>query len=450
MHLILPLKLLLGLVMGLLIGLERESRDIIEKPKEEKGLESEFHLAGVRTFSLISTLGVITGLLINNYQSIALIIASSFFILSIAYYVINSLITKDFGITTELAIMLTFIIGFLISTEFFPLQIIFAITIVLTLILSKKEAVNLAIKGIQREEINAFISYALIAVVILPFLPNQSYSLSDIPGFINLLSTYGVQAGDLSKIELINPFNLWFIIAIITGVDMAGYILERTIGKKKGLLLASMVGGFISSTATTQSLAQESKTGKNTNSLVASAVFANLVSYFSLFILMASINGPYLVSVTPVWSSTIFGAFLVGLFFLLKKGKVNNEEKSLNKEKETEIFAMIPAIKFAFLFLTIKIVSQIALLYFGQSGFYIASAIASLTGTDAAIINVSTLVGKTIDLETAILAFILISTVNLIAKSFYSFIQGKKEFAYKFAIGMFVVIMFSFAGLLFV
>lgn len=450
MDFLVPVKLFLALIIGVIIGLERESRDSHEKAIIKQGGEKEFHSAGIRTFSLISTLGAVSAFLLKDYLPFSIIITSSFFLLMISYYVINSLITKDFGITTELAIIFTFILGFLVATEIFPLQIIFAITIILALILSKKESVTTIIKSIQREEINAFISYALIAVVILPFLPNQSYSLSDIPGFVSLLSTYGIQAGDLSKIELVNPFSLWFIIAIITGVDMAGYVLERTIGKKKGVLLASMVGGFISSTATTQSLAQESKTGKNTNSLVASAVFANLVSYFSLFILMASINGPYLVKVTPVWLSTIFGAFLVGLFFLLKKGKTDNEEKSLKTEKEIEIFAMIPAIKFALLFLTIKIVSQIALLYFGQSGFYIASAIASLTGTDAAIINVSTLVGKTISLETAILAFILISTVNLMAKSFYSFIQGKREFAYKFGVSMAIVIIFSFIGLLFV
>ena len=71
--------------------------------------------------------------------------------------------------------------------------------------MTKKDEKNEAVSDISRIEIDAFVSYAIVALVILPFLPNQTYSLSDIPGAMGFFQNFGVNAERLARIELLNP-----------------------------------------------------------------------------------------------------------------------------------------------------------------------------------------------------------------------------------------------------
>ena len=88
------------------------------------------------------------------------------------YYAIGSMHTGDFGMTTEVAIFFTFLIGMLPMLDIVPLQIIVAIFVVLAMILSIKAKTQELVAGVSSKEIQAFINYAIVSLVILPFLPN--------------------------------------------------------------------------------------------------------------------------------------------------------------------------------------------------------------------------------------------------------------------------------------
>jgi uncharacterized membrane protein (DUF4010 family) len=404
---------------------------------------------GVRTFSLITLLGTTAGLLRPDYFVLFITLNITFMLMVLAYYIVGSLLTGDNGITTEIAVVFAYLIGLFISLGIFPVQLVIALAVVLILVLSYKQKVHSFVAGITRGEINAFISYAIIALVILPFLPNISYFLTDIPSFSSILSTYGIDLGIFGQVEILNPFKLWLVVALITGVDVLGYLLEKTVGKKKGWLLASMAGGFISSTATTQSLAQQSNKSGSTNLLVAAAIFANLSSFFQLFLLIAVFNPGLLVRSTVMILAMIVVATISG-FILLRSKREESVESLAETEvnlKEVNIFSLVPALKFAVLFLTIRVVSKVALIMFGDSGFLATSAIASLAGLDAVIINLSELAGVSISLNTAVFAIIIANAVNLLGKVVYSFIQGNRRFAWKFSISMFLIILSSLVGL---
>ncbi len=445
MQLSVPIKLVLSLILGAVIGLERESHEKEDQPKKDS-----LGTLGIRTFSLITALGAVAGLLRESHFSLFLLINATFMALLIAYYILQSLLTRDQGITTEIAIIFGYLIGLLIALEVFSIHLILAMTVVLILILARKGEIKAIVAGIRRTEINAFISYAIIALVILPFLPNQPFYLSTIPGLEMILAPYGVDLGRLAEIEIINPFWLWLIVALITGVEMLGYLLERTVGQKRGWLLTSIAGGFISSTATTQSLAQRSKKVAMVNLLVAAAIFANLASFFQIFILIAPINGAFLVKVTPLFMAIVISALATGLFFLKIRGGADEENLLETKErlKEDQIFALGPALRFALIFLVIRVVTKVSLLLFGSGGFLATSALASIPGIDAVTINLAEMAGKTINFQTGVLGLILVNAVNLLSKTIYSFIQGKREFALKFASSAAVIIFASLLGLL--
>lgn len=440
-------KILISLAMGAAIGLEREVHERTDKSPES----SNIAMIGLRSFALITSLGAIAGILYTKYMGVFALISISVMLLLLIHYAFGSWMTKDTGVTTELAVIFSYIIGVLIGIGLFPIQLTIALTVVLILILSFKDKIKDLIDDIEKQEVIGFVSYALIALVILPFLPNESYTLGNIPGMRDFLKPFDIDLGKWSNIEIFNPFKTWMIVALITGIDVAGYVLERTIGRGKGLMVSSMVGGFISSTATTQSLAQQSNETTKINSLVAAAVLANFVSFFPPIFLVGTINPEFLIRSLPVFMTLIISSFVGGIFFFwLKDSRRSHTEDSQERASNTKIFALVPALKFAMLYLVIRIVSKIAVELFGQSGFLATSALGALTGIDAVMINTAELAGKAIDFKTGVLAFILINAVNLIAKTFYSFVQGKKEFAFKFGACMLVIILASLVGLFFV
>ncbi len=439
--------MLISLLIGAAIGLEREAYEKKTDTTPTSGVGS----LGIRTYALITTLGTTAALLMHDYFSLFLLVSATFMVLLVAYYVLGSLFSKDNGMTTDIAILWSYLIGAIIGLEIFPMEITVAIVVCLILILSAKQKIKTFVAGIKSYEIEGFIGFAIIALVVLPFLPDQAYALKDIPFVATLMNAYKVNSPQLMSLEIINPFGIWKVVALITGVELAGYVLEKSIGPKSGWLLTSIVGGFISSTSTTQSLAQQSKTSKNTSQLVAAALFSNLSSFIQMFILIASINSLFLVNNTLFIAAISVSALIAGLYFYLKKNKRDEAlaETKISLERD-HIFSLGPALQFALIFLVIKLVTKVSLLLFGDGGFLVSNIFGTLTGLDAVTINIAELAGKTITFQTAIIAVVLANTVNLLSKAAYTFLQGSREFAIKFSVSIAVVIFASFVSLAFI
>ena len=426
----------LALLFGAAIGLQRESSN--------HGAGSA---GGIRTYSLIALLGAVCGVFyINNMSIMAILISAIFFIILVSYYILNSSFTKDFGLTTELAIFYTFLIGLLPMLNILPLKIIVVVFVVLMLILSLKEKTKKLVAGISSKEIESFISYAIIALVVLPFLPNIGYKLVDIPFLASIFTQMGVDLGRFATLELINPYKIWMIVALITGIDVFGYVLAKIIGEKGSFTLASCVGGFISSTSTTQSLAQKSKKTGASNYLVGAALLANMASFLQIFLLVGPLNGRWLVTLIPSLLIMVISAVILATFFLKKK-EVENKEDDTEK-KEADIFSLVPALKFAGILIVVKLTTKICLILFGQSGFLLSSIIASFAGIDAIVVNLAEMAGGTISLKFATITFLCVSATNLLSKSTYSYFQGNRKFSLKFFLSVLTIIILSFAGLL--
>jgi len=435
----LAINLILSLLFGAVIGLERESSS-----------QGGGSVGGIRTFSLISLLGAICGIFyIKNLETLSFLIAGVFFVLLVVYYAINSYARKSYGITSELSIVFTFIIGLLPILNIVPLQLIVAIFVILVLILSLKEKTKKFVAGISSKEVESFISYAIIALVILPFLPNVGYKLVDIPVLSSFFVNLGVDLGQFANLELINPQKIWIVVALITGIDVFGYMLGRVIGDKGGFALASCLGGFVSSTSTTQSLAQKSKGSKVVNYLVGAAILANMASFLQIFLLVGPLNARWLVALIPSLLIMIITATFLSIFFLKKNEKEKRNSKMI-EEKDTQIFSLTPALKFAGILILVKLVTKICLILFGKSGFLISSLVASFAGIDAIVVNLAEMAGQSITFEFAVVTFLLVSATNLASKVVYAFFQGNRKFAFKFFLSMLVVTLSSFIGLLFI
>ena len=439
------IKILVPLAIGAVIGIERQVDPNQETPNKKGQVVMDM---GLRTFSLTGLIGALCGLSLAGNGLIAGIITASFLLLILINYTIGVIYTKDLGITTEISLFYTYFAGILIGSGMVPIQVILAVTVIVVLILSKKQKIHKTIATIDQRELSSFISFSILALVVLPFLPNYTFALSQIPGLKTIVESTPFFE-QIKNINIINPYKLWLIVVLMTGVDIAGHFLESTFGRGKSLLITSLAGGFISSTATTQSLANQSKSLSNPNLYVGAALLSNMTSFIQISILIIAVNGALFFEGLPVIFSLVASTLAAGLFFFLWKSK-DNKQMQIKEQGKHEIFNIYPALKFMGLFLIINIVSKLSLVFLGNSGFLLTSGIGALAGIDAVVISASELSGSRIDFGLGILGILIANAVNLIAKTFYAFSAGAKVFAFKFGLSVVFIIGSSLLAYFFV
>ena len=218
-----------ALALGAFVGLEREYH-------RKKG---GHQYAGIRTFPLIALFGALAAYFGEKVSPWALVggMLLMGIIILISYFTLNQGKHKYMGATSEVAGFITFFIGALCYYG----EITFAavLTITMTIILYARSLLHNFAQKLTRKEIQDTLKFAVVAFVILPFLPNQAYG------------PWGI----------FNPYIIWLMVVFISGISFVGYIAMKFFGEK-GVPLAGALGGLVSSTAVTTSFAARSKKEK--------------------------------------------------------------------------------------------------------------------------------------------------------------------------------------------
>jgi uncharacterized membrane protein (DUF4010 family) len=220
-------RLLLSLSFGAILGLETETRTSEEKAKkiykQSKKLgyvdKMREKLGGVRTYTILSLFGALSGMLFQNgHQIFAYLMFIAVFLFVLSAYILNVQYRKAFGITTELAILITVLLGFASTAGILPIQFLIVIVVILTFTLSQKRGVGYLVKKIAHQEIIDVVTYAIVALVIFPFLPNQDYTVGGFQELSTFLSSLGLEKEVFKDIVIINPFKLWQYVVLISGL----------------------------------------------------------------------------------------------------------------------------------------------------------------------------------------------------------------------------------------
>ena len=200
--------------VGSIIGLEREFNTHGEAA----------HLGGLRTFTLIALAGFIVGELAQHTHIYLLLAATLGFmgLIGTAYFIQAQ--NQRLGLTSELGMLLTFFLGILIAYGYF--QEALAAVVVITTILSMKEQLHNLVKKLTNEELFAFIKFIILALLILPMLPNQTFGPDN----------------------SINVRDLGLIVIVVLTFNFGGYLLLKFGSPNKGILLSALIGGLFSST----------------------------------------------------------------------------------------------------------------------------------------------------------------------------------------------------------
>lgn len=343
------LRLLVALLVGFLIGLERE-RAAKQKTREE--------FAGVRTFPLIALAGCIPLLLPPpaSYILLAVSFLAAGAVTLIFYRAQAS--AGEVGATTEVAAITTFLLGALAGSG--GLLFAGAAGIVVAVLLVSKPPLEKFSQAITPEEISAVLQLAVVSVIVLPVLPNEGYGPWDV----------------------LNPRKIWMVVVLVSGISLVAFIAVRLLGEDRGLLITGAIGSLVSSTAVTVAMADRSKeqTG-SAGAAAAAAVLASTVMTIRVAVLAAIISVSLLpVLWPPLAAMTAVGA--VASFLLVR----NRETGKASGAAVRNPFRLRQALTFGLIYAVILLMVRAAREFLAPGAMYAVAALSAVVDVDAVTI----------------------------------------------------------------
>lgn len=432
---------ILATSLGALIGVEREMPWGGTKPG------GAVWFGGIRSFALLSLLWAIaswmdTTLWSGNLWKWAGFMMTS--IIIIAGYVYTSFHQHRMGVTSEFAGLLTYFIGIIVMTGEHSIAVILAIMILI--LLSAKEYLAKMRERFSREELGDSLKFAVIALVILPLLPEVNYSILEI---IHWFYSWTLDWNwEVLNVKFFNPYKIWFFVVLMAGIEYAWFILSRVLGTKWGIIAAGAVGGLISSTATTVAMTKKStEHPENRNSYVVGTLVASCIMFLRVIIIAWGIYPKIL---TTIWiPATIMLIWLSGmtLYFYKKSREEVWDIRQDNEERKYESpFQLLPAIQFALLIAIIKFLSIVAKIFENdippEISNYGIAIISWLADVDAINMTYSEWAkAGTFSLIIASTTILIAVMSNNIVKSSIAYRFGEKEFGKRVFLGFWVSII---------
>ncbi len=332
-----------SLAIGLLIGLERE---------RHPGAK-----AGLRTFALVALFGAASALLSEKTGSPALLIVGLLLVgaMIIAAYARDEKQPEP-GTTTVIAVVMCYVLAAMVWLGFESLAVMLAI-VTTSLLYFKAELRGITAK-LERRDLISILQFAVLTFIVLPLLPNRDYG----------------------PYAALNPYQIWTIVVLISGVSLAGYIAMRVVGLRYGTPLLGVFGGLVSSTATTLVYARHGREQEGMRSTAATViVLANLMLLVRLAVLTAFISPDMLRSLLPV----LGGGLLLGLAGLgfsnaWRTPGVGSPMPDIKNPTELRTALTFAAV-YAIVLLLAAWLSDIA----GIAGLYAVALVSGLTDVDA-------------------------------------------------------------------
>ncbi len=373
-------QLLVSSGLGAFIGLQF-------RKNAEQGKYTKTSVAGLRTCIILCLFGWITTLLSQHYES--MIILSTAFVaalIGISYwYSIHKL--KKPGITSELLLMMVFLMGILVGINQINLAVI--LTIIMSIVSTGKGYLYQVSDKFNQIEIIDTVKFAIIIFLILPILPNRS------------LDAWGI----------FNPAEVWTMVILVSGIGFVGYMASKFIKKKSSIIVTGLVGGLISSTAVTTNMALQSKKQENMIDYYAISILLGSGMMYARVLLATAVINPELCRslVVPLGAMILFTA--LSSLIMWKRSKESTPKLKQELEVETPL-SLIPAFKFSLIYVAILALITFANQYLGSKGIYISALFSGIADVDAITLSLSQLSSELSISSSAALIGITIAVIS--------------------------------------
>lgn len=400
-------RLAIALGLGLIVGLQRER---IRSP-----------LAGFRTFPLVTLFGALSGLLAEIYNG--WLIAAGLLAVGIMIVIGNwDQREREPGLTTEVSMLVMFSIGaFIISG---PISIAVILGGTVAVLLHLKPQMHSLARRLEDPDFTAIMQFVLITLVILPILPSKQYG----------------------PYQVLNPYKIWLMVVLIVGISLGGYIVYKFFGQRAGTLAGGILGGLISSTATTVSYARRTSQSPEASSMAALVVMVASTIVFARVLILIGVSAPtFLPHALPPIGIVLVALFLVCLALWWLSSKENAALPEQGNPSELKA-----ALVFAALYAVVLLAVAWAKANFGTQGLYLVAILSGLTDMDAITLSLSDMVTRQqLEPDTGWRLVLVAAMSNLVFKTAIVLFLGSKHLLRRIAFLFTIAFALSLAVLWF-
>jgi len=356
------LRFAAALGLGVLLGLERERA------------KTEQSFAGVRTFGLIALSGGVAAFLDSAldrpWLALAVFVAIATLV-TVGYLV--SAQKGELGVTTEVSSLLAFLLGFLCVAGHVASAA--GLAVASGGVLALREWLHRLARRIETADVEATLQFAIVSLIILPLVPDRNFGPA--------------------PLDVINPYKIWLMVVLISGLNFASYLLVKIVGAEHGIGLTGLLGGLVSSTAVTLGFAQRSREdARQVGALALGILVAWTVMFVRVVVLVAAVNR----SLAPAIGLAMLGFAIPSLAISWLLWRRQRPSDTATVSAGSNPFELGQAIRFGLLFGVITFVAKAAQVYLGDAGLYLAGAIAGLTDVDAIALSMSQLASSNAEL----------------------------------------------------
>lgn len=342
----------MSLGLGLLVGLQRE--------------HAESQIAGIRTFALVTLLGTLMALLGQNYGGWlvavgALCVAVLLFVANLAK--MRRGLSKP-GLTTEVAALIMYAVGaYLVLGDAAVAVLVGGIVAVL---LQWKQPMHSFVGRMGPDDMRVIMQFALVALVILPVLPNENYG----------------------PFQAFNPHETWLMVVLIVGLSVAGYIVYKFYGQNAGTVVGGVLGGLVSSTATTASYARRAGQQPSASSQAAVVIaIASAIAIGRVIVEVGVAAAPVVRYLAPPLA--VMFLWMLALSLLVYRFDRPGQAGMSPPKNPAELKL---ALVFGVMYSLIKLAVAATQHYLGESALYGVAGLSGLTDLDAITLSTAKLV----------------------------------------------------------
>lgn len=397
------LGLLIAALGGAAVGVERERSGHASGPGARFG--------GVRTFTLLGGLAGASGWLWTAGLAglAAVLLAGGVGLVVVAYAAASR---HDIEGTTEVAALVTLAAGALAGAG--QLRLASAIIAITVLLLVEKTRVHAVVERMDDTALRAGIRFAVMAVVILPLLPE----------------------GPFGSLGGIRPRELWIFVLFFSGLSFIGFVARMFVGARKGYMIAGLLGGLVSSTSVTLTF---SRASRSEDPAVGTPLAYGVVGACTvLFVRVVGATGvlcaPLMVGLLP-YAAAPFAAGVLVFLFGLRRPRQQRPEIQGHQNPLQFSAALQMTVLFQVVLFTVDAIQAV----WGDVGLIVSGAVLGLADVDALIVSMA----KTASASGAAAAPALAVAVGVLSNTLLKFALavtiGRAPFRRAAAIGLAVI-----------
>jgi uncharacterized membrane protein (DUF4010 family) len=375
---------------GALIGAERQQAG------------SDF--GGIRVFPLVALAGALSAIL---RPFVGAWLLGAVLVGIVAFLAISHARAKDpdLGVSSEMAAIVTFVLGAVASTPDLlpdgPRYLLVAAVSAATMgLLALKRPLHGFIARVSDDDVYATAKFVLLALVVIPLLPDRTFG----------------------PLHVLNPFKVGLMIALVAGISFAGYVAARLAGNRRGLLVAALLGGLVSSTAVTLTFSARAKQTPPLVPLLSIGIVAASSTMFArMMAVVAVVDRPLLPTLALPLGAMAASGYAVALALFRRESE---QRHSIEPVPLRNPFELRRAVQFGLLYGLILFLAKAAQVYIGSGGIYASAILAGLTDVDAITLSLSDLHRSGMNTSVAALGITLAAITNTLVKAGIAVIAG--------------------------